>query len=89
MEKQIKKHAKVVLNRNFKNMHFPHQFERRKQKEHKLRLRKSYLQLQNFPLLYFEEFLLFLFMLDDGFQLLALCFLLFLLDPQRPEKLET
>lgn len=61
----------------------------RKQKEHKLRLRESYLQLQNFPLLFFEEFLLFFFTLDGSFQLLALGFLLCQLDPQCPEKLET
>lgn len=90
MEKQIKKTGKSSFgNRNLKNINFPRQFERRNQKEHKLRLRKSYLQLQNFPLLFFEEFLLFLFTLDGSFQLLALGFLLCLLDPQCPEKLET
>lgn len=60
------------------NMHL----NRKKRKESKV----SYLQLQNFPLFFSDEFLLFLFTLDGSFQLLALSFLLFILDPQYPDR---
>lgn len=49
------------------------------------KLFSSHLQLQNFHLFCFDEFLLLLFTTDGGFGLLALQFLLFLLDPLDPE----